>query len=95
MTPAVFVVPTYMGLPAWIDQLRVEKSALLSHPLGISRLTEVTIETGSPPATAVEIQLPGLHFRPSELPMMELVFDDGRQGATLDLRPGLPLVMKY
>ena len=93
--PAVFVVPEYMALPTWIDQARNEDPTLLEHRLGVSQITAVIIGTGSPPAAAEEIQLESLQFRASALPVMELVFDGGHKDSTLDLRPGLPLILRY
>jgi hypothetical protein len=93
--PAVFVVPEYIALTTWIDQARDEDPSLLDHGLGVSQITAVIIRTGSPPAAAEEIQLGSLEFHPSALPLMELVFDEGHQGATLDLRPGLPMILRY
>jgi hypothetical protein len=93
--PSIFVVPEYMALPTWIGQAHDEDPSLLDHGLGVSQITGVIIGTGSPPAAAEEIELPVLEFNQSALPVMELVFDGGHQNTTLDLRPGLPLILRY
>jgi hypothetical protein len=93
--PSIFVVPSYMGLPVWIDEVRADNPAVLRHELGLLRLTGVIIEAAALPAAAAELSLRDLSFRKSNSPTMELIFDDGIQGATVDFRPGLPLVLKY
>jgi hypothetical protein len=93
--PSVFVVPSYMALPAWIEELRIENPGVLRHALGLSRLTNVIIETATLPSEAAQLSLRGLSYKKSESPTMELVFDGGRQGGSVDFRPGLPLFLKY
>ena len=59
------------------------------------RLTRVTVHAPELPRTAQEVGVRGLRFRESAIHLLELTFDDGRQGTRLDLRPGLPLILHY
>ncbi|MEJ2238605.1 MAG: VOC family protein [Gemmatimonadales bacterium] len=93
--PEVFVVPEYMAWSALVGRLRERNPTVLEHSLGVTRLTNVTISTRVQPSAVDDASLSDVHFLRSATPLLELTFDDGRQGQTLDLRPGLPLILRY
>jgi hypothetical protein len=69
----------------------------LPHPLGVRRLTGVTItltENARSPIAALLAQqrIATFHYGPE--PLLTLIFDDGTHGHTLDVRPTLPLILR-
>jgi hypothetical protein len=99
--PALFVVPAYMARDSTVvARLLASNPALaatLAHPLGVRRLTGVRLilpersrngAVGSLATAGVLVVTSGTE------PTLELTFDGGRRGRR-DLRPGLPLVVRY
>ncbi|MCW5852852.1 MAG: VOC family protein [Anaerolineae bacterium] len=69
-----------------------------AHPLGVRRLSAIRMTTSrqSLSATARLLVEQGLVvIEPALEPLMELTFDGGAAGKSLDLRPILPLRLKY
>jgi hypothetical protein len=93
--PEVFVVPPYMAWSALVGQLRNQNPTILEHRLGVTHLTDVTVHTGVVPASVDDANLANIAFLGSATPLLELAFDNGRQGETIDLRPSLPLTISY
>jgi hypothetical protein len=72
--------------------------ALAANRAGIGRLTGVTLGTPRPlanEALQVLVEQGALHSRVAGEHILELMFDNGRQGKTYDARPALPLVIRY
>jgi hypothetical protein len=71
----------------------------LSHPLGVSELSSLSITTNfGEPASAAARALTRhgiVEFRTANSQALELGFDALRQGRELDLRPRLPLVLRW
>jgi hypothetical protein len=88
--------PRYaMPDPSWLTE---EGRALADNPAGIRSLTSWTLGTPQPLSNdgidfLVDQEV--LSVRPSGQHVLELTFDDGRQGRTFDARPRLPLVIRY
>jgi hypothetical protein len=87
--PYYGVVPAALAFPSF--QANIPD---LPHPLGISRLSGLKLagpgETLSPAGAL--LQAGGLaDFVHGAAPLMELTFDEGRQGIIIDVRPTLPL----
>ncbi len=101
LAPGVFVVPRSMGLPAWIGRMGRDSTgaSLLEHPLGVRRMTAVRVVVahpdGMPPSVRRLHDAGVLRVEPGAAPLVELTFDDGVRGATKDLRPTLPLLIRY
>jgi hypothetical protein len=101
LAPGVFVVPRSMGLPAWIDRMGRDSTgaSLLEHPLGVRRLTAVRVVVAHPDGMAPSVRrlhdAGVLRVEPGAAPLVELTFDGGARGATKDLRPTLPLLVRY
>ena len=72
--------------------------AATDHALGVGSITSVAIDVVSPdPLTSADAvkSCAILSMQQAERPLMTLTFDDARRGASADLRPTLPLVLKW
>jgi hypothetical protein len=71
----------------------------VSHPLGVSELSSLSITTtfGEPTSAAARalVRHGIVEFRTGAAQALELGFDTLRQGRELDLRPRLPLVLRW
>lgn len=92
----VFVVPAYMAIPSWIEEVKRESPEVLAHANGARRLTGVEIHGPAEhsAAAARSLQIPGLRVVEAEEPLLVLELDGGAQGVTQDLRPTLPLLIR-
>jgi len=96
MEPNIFVVPSYMALPAWLTP---KVKPLTRHPVGLRALTGMKMlspSTQAQSATMGALAQAGLvtfEYGPEYL--LELTCDDGQGGKVLDVRPTLPLVLRY
>jgi len=100
--PEIFVVPPYMGWDSLTANAQNEYPELLAdliHPAGIKRLTGIRITGPGLPteseAIGVLIEQGIVEFGESKKHVMELTFDRGNQGETIDARPDLPLIIRY
>ena len=88
--------PRYaMPDPIWMTP---ELRGLADHPAGMRRLTSWTLGIPRPldhEALELLVEHGALRVRPSSEHVLELTFDEGRQGKTFDARPTLPLVIHY
>jgi hypothetical protein len=70
-----------------------------THALGVDRITDVSIDaplSGPLSAATSAVERAGiLSLRSSPRPLMTITFDDARCGASADLQPGMPLVLKW
>lgn len=68
----------------------------VTHPFAAARLVQatVTVKDLAPMSLLREIAVPGLTIEAGSEPLMELVFEP-RRGEVLDLRPQLPLVLRF
>ena len=97
LMPFLFVTgPRYaMPDPSWMT---TEWRALAENRVGIRRLTSMTLGTPRPlshDALRVLAEQGALSLRVTGEHVLELTFDNGRQGKTYDARPALPLVIRY
>lgn len=97
--PMFFVVPDYISTdgPAMKDMLskRFKRSP---HQLGVSRVSKLRIvQTGKKLTTTSELLSQGgiMKVETGKTPLLELTFDGGAQKKNTDLRPQLPIVLKY
>lgn len=92
----VFVVPTYMSVPAWIDEVREHSPMVLQHANGSRSVTALMIAGPPPhhPAVAKALKIDSVSFAAAEEPLMTLELDSGVGGEVYDLRPLLPLVIR-
>lgn len=93
--PLLFVVPPYMAVPSLIAQGFVAPP----QPIGIHRLTGVRVIHPAGPvaseAARVVSNANGVAIEQGTEHLLVLEFDDQEQGKELDLRPQLPLVIRY
>lgn len=93
--PAVFVVPDYMALPSWKEQVMETTPEVFDHPAGIATLTAVRLMGSAAPESAAQAGLERVSFEEAGVaPLLELTFDGGAAGSTTDLRPELPIVIR-
>lgn len=93
--PRVFVVPDYMALTSWKEELRDMAPGMFVHAAGVVDLTSVRVVGVAEPASVAEAELAGVSFEePGAAPLLELTFDEGAAGVTTDLRPELPILIR-
>ena len=92
----LFVMPARAAVPTWIDRFKGRRPDLFAHPLGVRRVTRVTVRGPAPQRPHAATLGPRLiGFEEAATPQLALEFDEGRQHRTIDLRPVLPLVLSY
>jgi hypothetical protein len=101
--PSIWVVPRGSEVldAAGQDTVRrgANPAASLRHPLGVRRLTSVRVSAPGaeavPPALHLVHRLGVAAVDTGEDWTLELTFDGGRRGQARDLRPTLPLVLRF
>ncbi len=101
--PSIFVDPPILGVDEARNiaaiRARSANAAVFQHPLGVHRITAVGLvsPSGYQPAPAVSYleKLGVITRRSGDECLLELVFDDGKSGSSKDLRPDLPLLIRY
>lgn len=91
-------IPTWFVVGGRLAYRRVPE-AESTHPARLERLTQVSITLTHPD----KLDAVGHHLadngvvevKTGSVPLLELVFDGGRQGKTIDARPTLPMVFSY
>lgn len=96
--PYVFVMGPRDAMPdPWWMTPEIREHAK-SHPAGIRKLTGVRVsapEEETHEAIEVLVSQGALRTGVAGEHLLELTFDDGRQGKTFDARPDLPLIFYY
>ncbi len=95
--PAIFVMAprTSMPNPSWMTP---EARAFVKNRAGIQQLTGLTLGVPRPvshEAIKVLVKQGALHVQKADEHVLEITFDQGRQGETFDARPQLPLIIHY
>lgn len=102
-SPSLFVEPQSLAVDEAKNRTAIQKkspdAAVFQHPLGVQRITGVHLVSPGDyqPVTAVTY-LEKLHIvsvQPGKEWLLELTFDGGKQGESKDLRPDLPLIIRY
>ncbi|WP_138505848.1 VOC family protein [Nostoc sp. PA-18-2419] len=97
--PFCFIIPDCIALTAWLDPSLTAHQQLISHPLGIKKLTNVKITINSDKDLTDAISLVCTHsavtIERGESPLLELTFDEGIRKKILDARPIIPILFKY
>ncbi len=91
--PYYGVLPDSLSYPAFYDSILVK-----AHPLGVQKITGVRIGVISEAVSPIAQMLAtaGIaHIAPAPFANLEIEFDYGAQGEAINLRPELPLVLKY
>lgn len=104
LAPRLFVVPDYLAVEdsvALAARVREdpEFAALLEHTVGVRRLTGVRVTVADPggltDATRLLTESAVAQVVLGPEPLLELTFDSARRGRQADLRPTLPLLVRY
>ncbi len=92
----MFIVPDYAAVTSWLGRYRSSQPDLFRHPMGARRITRVLIR-GQPNQRprAAELAPELVRFEEANSPHLVVELDGGRRGQTWDLRPGLPLILRY
>ena len=102
--PMYFVVPDYMAFPSvetWLSifENNPELQKLFVHPIGVKNLTnvEITISNVDQLSTTASLLTKNgiVQVMKGNSHRLLLTFDNGLQGKTLDVRPILPVLIKY
>ncbi|HHP7243210.1 MAG TPA: hypothetical protein ACFE0H_00845 [Elainellaceae cyanobacterium] len=97
--PLCFLIPDCIAFTQWLDPTSDAHQYLLTHPLGINQLTDINITIDSTrtltPTIAMLSQSCLVSIEQGMVPLLELVFDAGKQAQRLDLRPRLPVLLRY
>lgn len=94
--PMYFVVPEYISIANPVMRERLTDA--VKHPLGVSRLSNLRIvTTGKKQTSTSELlsQAGIVRVEQGKTPLLELTFDGGSQNKIINLRPQLPVVLKY
>lgn len=92
----LFVVPEYMAVPAWIGGLREKRPHYLAHSTGAQSITAVEIRgpASHRPHALSAVEVAQLRFTEADEALLVIELDGGVKGKTVDLRPGLPVVVR-
>lgn len=97
--PMCFVIPDSLALTTWLDCSCEAHQRLISHPLGVKKLTGIKIIVNSAKeltdATFLLSHNGVVAIEQGTSPLLELTFDGGTRGKILDARPTLPILLKY
>jgi hypothetical protein len=98
--PMYFILPAYLSVSeaAIQEMLRRNSSTIKTPGLDVKRITGVRITAVEKKltSTAVILSRSGVVVtKGGKAAVMEITFDEGRQGKKFDLRTSLPLVIKY
>ncbi len=94
----LFVIPSYMGHDQFVAKRKEKTPELFAHPNGVKALTNAVFY-GPPHAIPAKEKCISnvvmLKFVNANENYAEFEFDHGKQKQIKDLRPALPLVMKW
>ncbi len=94
-SPALFIEPSSLSN----TREQAARAALYHHPIGAHRITAIQLispKTYQPIAALTYLQTQRLlSVKPGDDWVVELTFDEGKQEKSKDLRPDLPLVIRY
>ena len=101
--PIVYVVPNYVANGSKLNRVWSIDEPILTHSLGMRELTRVQVQViGERIVTNSLLSLVAqnildiiLDIEYKKHPLLELTFDDGNRQKCLDLRPLLPMVLRY
>lgn len=97
--PIYFFSNDYEAKNERLNKFLASSQQNLTQDLGMEKLTHLKMRRSSdhrlsPPLLDL-VQQNILEIEQSKCPLLELIFDDYRQKKSLDLRPLIPIVMKY
>ena len=92
----LFIMPADRAVTNWLGRYSARRPDLFAHPLGVQRITRVVVR-GSPAQRpkAADLDLRPVRFEEAAEPLLLVEFDDGQAGKTRDLRPALPMILRW
>ena len=92
----IFIMPADRAVTSWLGRYSARRPDLFEHPLGVRRITRIVImgPSGQRPASA-DLDLQPVRLEESSEPLLVVEFDGGQAGGIRDLRPALPLVLRW
>jgi hypothetical protein len=91
-----FIMPQDRAVTSWIERYRRRQPARFTHPAGLRRITRVVVRGAhAEPASLAGLDIRLVHFQQSGEPLMEVEFDDGLRSQRWDLRPALPVILRW
>jgi len=96
--PLCCLVPPQITVAHLLNVTDDSHRHLINHPLGMRRLTGITIATQTPcqsPQLGSILSAAQITVEATTYPRLELTCDSGRQGKTLNAHPILPLLLHY
>ncbi|ACB52386.1 hypothetical protein cce_3038 [Crocosphaera subtropica ATCC 51142] len=97
--PICYSISNLMALTTWLDNSSEEHQQLITHPLNIKKLTDLQITLTQHNLLTQAVSLLESHnlvsINRGTAPQLDLTFDHHQQGQYIDVRPILPLVLKY
>lgn len=97
--PICFTIPHQIALTNWLDHSNADHQQLLTHPLGIRRLTGIKIEVNTLHRLSDAVSLLQdngiITIERGPSPLLELTFDGNARDRVVDARPFLPIQLKY
>ncbi|MCJ8279752.1 MAG: hypothetical protein MJK14_07450 [Rivularia sp. ALOHA_DT_140] len=98
--PICFMIPESISFSNIFNPFLEAHRKLINHPLGIKKLTNTRIaisKTGNLTNPISMLEAEGIvEIQQSASPLLELIFDEGSQGESIDLKTiGIPIILKY
>jgi hypothetical protein len=97
--PMCFSIPNTLALTSWLDTSCPSHQQLISHKLEIEKLTHVSITTTSHKKLTNAVALlqdnDVVTLKKGNVPLLELEFDNAARKETIDVRPELPMIIRY
>jgi hypothetical protein len=97
--PIFFLVPDELALTTWLDYSFEQHQQLITHPLGVKKLTKlkVGLDTHKKLTSTICLleQNQVLYLQNNSTPLLELTFDNCSQEQVIDTQPLLPIRIRF
>ncbi|MCW6050910.1 VOC family protein [Lyngbya sp. CCAP 1446/10] len=97
--PICLAVSSDIALTSWLDRSCERHQQLITHPLGVKKLTSVKIAVDRDKELSEAVSLLDRNgvvaIERDTSPLLELTFDGGVKGEIVDARPTLPMRLLY
>ncbi|MEG4005571.1 VOC family protein [Microcoleus sp. Pol11C1] len=97
--PICLAIPNDIALTTWLDRSCERHQQLITHPLGVKKLTSVKIAVDRDKELSEAVSLLDRNgvvaIERGTSPLLELTFDGGIKGKIVDARPTLPMRLLY